>query len=72
MRRQGKGAHFCRQGKLSLALSRISAAVALQNIREYAQSIGVAPCILVGRLLHDQLIDYLRYSDLRPPFEIEY
>lgn len=41
-------------------------------IREYAQSIGVAPCILVGRLLHDQLIDYARYSDLRPPFEIEY
>ncbi len=40
-------------------------------IKEYAQSIGVAPCILVGRLLHDQLIDYARYSDLRPQFDVE-
>ena len=40
-------------------------------IRKYAQSIGVAPYILVGRLLHGQLIDYVRYSDLRPPFEIK-
>ena len=39
--------------------------------KEYAQSIGVAPCILVGRLLHDQLIDYARYSDLRPHFDVE-
>jgi len=41
-------------------------------IREYALSIGIAPCILVGRLLHDKLIDYRRYSDLRPSFEIGY
>ncbi|CEO89844.1 HigA family addiction module antitoxin [Syntrophaceticus schinkii] len=41
-------------------------------IRKYAYSIGIAPCILVGRLLHDNLIDYANYSDLRPPFEIGY
>jgi HTH-type transcriptional regulator/antitoxin HigA len=41
-------------------------------IKKYAQSIGIAPCILVGRLLHDKLIDYANYSDLRPSFDIEY
>jgi len=41
-----------------------------KQIVGYACSIGVAPCILVGRLLHDGLIDYKYYSDLRPSFEI--
>lgn len=41
-----------------------------KQIVEYAYSIGIAPCILVGRLLHDGLIDYKFYSDLRPSFEI--
>mgnify|MGYP000195469864 FL=1 len=40
------------------------------QIVDYAYSIGIAPCILVGRLLHDRLIDYKFYSDLRPSFEI--
>lgn len=39
------------------------------QIVDYAYSIGIAPCILVGRLLHDRLIDYKFYSDLRPSFE---
>jgi HTH-type transcriptional regulator/antitoxin HigA len=37
-------------------------------IIEYSHGIGIAPCILVGRLLHDKLIDYRYYSDLRPSF----
>lgn len=41
-------------------------------ITDYAQKAGVAPYILVGRLLHDELIDYASYSDLRPSFEIVY
>ncbi|MDD2482013.1 MAG: HigA family addiction module antitoxin [Lutispora sp.] len=40
------------------------------QIVDYAYTIGIAPCILVGRLLHDRLIDYKFYSDLRPSFEI--
>ena len=40
-------------------------------IAECAHSIGIAPSILVGRLLHDGLIDYARYSDLRPIFDLE-
>jgi len=39
-------------------------------IIDYSHEIGIAPCILVGRLLHDKLIDYKHYSDLRPSFEI--
>lgn len=39
------------------------------QIVDYAYSIGIAPCILVGRLLHDRLIDYKFYNDLRPSFE---
>jgi HTH-type transcriptional regulator/antitoxin HigA len=41
-----------------------------ESIRSYAEQIGIAPCILVGRLLHDGLIDYKDYSDMRPSFEI--
>ncbi len=41
-----------------------------KQIVDYSNSIGIAPCILVGRLLHDDLIDYKLYSDLRPSFEI--
>ena len=40
------------------------------EITRYAKSIGIAPCILVGRLLHDGLIDYVNYNDLRPSFGI--
>lgn len=39
-------------------------------IVDYSHEIGIAPCILVGRLLHDNLIEYKDYSDLRPSFEI--
>lgn len=39
-------------------------------IIDYSHEIGIAPCILVGRLLHDKLIEYKDYSDLRPSFEI--
>lgn len=41
-----------------------------KQIIDYARKIGIAPCILVGRLLHDNVIDYKYYSDLRPSFEI--
>lgn len=41
-----------------------------EAIINYAQKIGIAPCILVGRLMYDKLVDYQHYSDLRPSFEI--
>ena len=40
------------------------------QIIEYAHKIGIAPCILVGRLLHDKKLDYRVYSDMRPSFQI--
>lgn len=40
------------------------------SIIRYSKNIGIAACILVGRLLHDKLIKYTDYSDLRPSFEI--
>lgn len=41
------------------------------QIKLYAESIGIAPCILVGRLLHDKLIEYGKvYENLRPSFKI--
>lgn len=40
-------------------------------IRRYAEKIGISPCILVGRLLHDKLIEYNQsYENLRPSFKI--
>jgi len=39
-------------------------------IIDYAYKIGIAPCVLVGRLMHDKLVDYHYYSDLRPSFKI--
>lgn len=40
-------------------------------IRKYSEEIGIAPCILVGRLLHDKLISYNQsYENLRPSFVI--
>ncbi|MGD9678464.1 MAG: HigA family addiction module antitoxin [Vulcanibacillus sp.] len=39
-------------------------------IVKYSHEIKIAPSILVGRLLHDGLIDYKAYSDLRPSFEV--
>ena len=41
-----------------------------EEIVDYALNIGVAPCILVGRMLHDGLIDYKDFNYLRPSFEI--
>ncbi|UNC93529.1 HigA family addiction module antitoxin [Candidatus Contubernalis alkaliaceticus] len=41
-----------------------------EQIIDYAHEIGIAPCILVGRLLHEGLLKYEFYSDLRPSFEI--
>ncbi len=41
-----------------------------KTIIDYAHKIGIAPCILVGRLMHDKLVNYQYYSDLRPSFEI--
>lgn len=41
-----------------------------KDIVSYANKIGVAPYILVGRLLHDKHIDHKQYRDLIPPFDI--
>ena len=40
------------------------------DIIEYSKKIGIAPCILVGRLMHDKVIGYSWHNDLRPSFEI--
>jgi HTH-type transcriptional regulator/antitoxin HigA len=40
------------------------------DITYFADKIGVAPYILVGRLLHDGLIEHNKYRDLLPPFDI--
>ncbi len=42
----------------------------IEEIKKYADKIGIAACILVGRLQHDKLIDYPNYSSLVPSFEI--
>ncbi|OSA88174.1 UNVERIFIED_ORG: addiction module antidote protein, HigA family [Clostridium botulinum] len=43
----------------------------LNSIKRYANKISIAPCILVGRLLHDKIIDYsMKYDSLRPSFKI--
>lgn len=40
-------------------------------IKAYSEKIGIASCILVGRLLHDKLIQYNQsYDSLRPSFKI--
>lgn len=39
-------------------------------IIDYAHTIGIAPSILVGRLMHEKLVDFQYHSDLRPSFEI--
>lgn len=41
-----------------------------QVVKSFAADIGIHPCIVVGRLLHDKRIDYRFYSDLRPSFQI--
>lgn len=41
-----------------------------ENIILFAKKIGIHPCIVVGRLLHDKKIQYNQYSDLRPSFKI--
>lgn len=40
------------------------------QIINYSYEIGIAPCILLGRLQHDKLIGYQYYNDLKPSFEI--
>lgn len=40
-------------------------------ISQYAKEISIAPCILVGRLQHDNLLQYnYEYEKLRPSFQI--
>ena len=41
-----------------------------QKICVFAEKVGIAPCIVVGRLLHDKLIDFGAYSSMRPSFEL--
>jgi len=40
------------------------------EIKKYAEKIGIATYVLVGRLQHDELIDYPNYNHLIPSFEI--
>jgi len=40
------------------------------SIMSFSKKVGVHPCIVVGRLLHDNKIEYTKYSDLRPSFYI--
>jgi len=39
-------------------------------LAKYALEIGINPCILVGRLLHDKLIEWDNFNSMRPSFEI--
>ncbi|MGM0365888.1 MAG: HigA family addiction module antitoxin [Actinomycetota bacterium] len=36
------------------------------SILTFAKRIGIAPCIVVGRLQHDKFINYSKFSDLKP------
>jgi len=38
------------------------------SIISFSKKIGVHPCIVVGRLLHDKKIEYTHFNDLRPSF----
>lgn len=40
------------------------------SIISFAKSIGVHPCIVIGRLQHDRIIGYHEYSNLKPSFKI--
>lgn len=40
------------------------------SIRKFAQSIGIHPCMIVGRLQHDKLIEFNEYNDLIPQINI--
>ncbi|MBK5242789.1 HigA family addiction module antitoxin [Clostridium sp.] len=41
------------------------------TIVKYAKEIEISPCILIGRLLHDELISYDKWcNDMRPSFKI--
>jgi len=40
------------------------------EIVKFSEEIRIAPCILVGRLQHDNLINYTSYNNLIPSFEI--
>jgi HTH-type transcriptional regulator/antitoxin HigA len=40
------------------------------EIVNYSEEIGVAPCILLGRLQYDGYLGYQYYNELRPTFEI--
>lgn len=41
-----------------------------EDIFMFADKVGVAPYILIGRLLHDGYIEYKQYRDLIPSFDI--
>ncbi|MFH5834824.1 HigA family addiction module antitoxin [Proteiniclasticum sp. C24MP] len=41
-----------------------------ESIKEYAEKIGIAPFVLVGRLQHDRYIDFSKFHDLIPSYEI--
>lgn len=40
------------------------------SIISFSEKIGVHPCIVVGRLMHDKKIEYTHFNDLRPSFNI--
>lgn len=40
------------------------------DIIEFADEVGIHPCIVLGRLKHDGIIDFSRYNDLVPSFKI--
>lgn len=42
-----------------------------EDIIRYSNAIDIAPCILVGRLMHEKIIDYNYHHDLRPSFVIK-
>lgn len=42
-----------------------------EDVINYANKLGISPCILVGRLMHDGVLDFKYHSDLRPSFKIK-
>ncbi len=40
-----------------------------QSIMEFSEKMEIHPCILVGRLQHDGIIDYRDFHDLKPRFK---
>ncbi|MDW7670348.1 MAG: HigA family addiction module antitoxin [Bacillota bacterium] len=42
-----------------------------EAIVDYSNHIGIAPCILLGRLQHDRYLGYQMHNELKPSFEIK-